>query len=101
MPPPELSLDKGGIAAPRGRSGNGCLECLATDGKVDELTHRVFVVDHQLEIGNKISRICNVIGVIATTVEGDNNLTILNIGDVVDCGRFEFEHDNKKGYGLS
>jgi len=74
---------------PPSRSGNGCLECLAPDGKIDELTNRIFIIDHQLEIANKISRIWNFISVVTPTVECDTNLTIVHIGDVINGTGFE------------
>ena len=85
MPPPESS-----------HQGRRLGELLTTDGKVDELTHRVFVVDHQLEIRNEVGRICHSVGIVTPTVEGDRNLAIFHIGDVFNGGRRELEHGDKK-----
>ena len=65
-----------------------CLDLL-----VDEATFG----GSSIERGGECHHVGDAIGVLATTSEGDEDLTVVVGGQCFDCGRSEFvDHDNKK-----
>ena len=65
------------------------------NGEVDKLTDGIFVINHQLKIGNEVSRICDFVSVVTPTIEGDRHLLILHIGDVFDGAGLELKRHNE------
>ena len=69
---------------------------ILTDCTVDELTNRLVVVDHIGESSGETLYIGNAIGVRTTTVEGDANLTVLDVADGLDGAGVDVGEHNKK-----
>lgn len=66
------------------------------DCAVDKLTNRLFAVDHIGESGSETLYISDAIGVGTTTVEGDANLTVLDVADGLDGAGVDVGEHNKK-----
>ena len=78
-------------------SGRHYRQLITTDCQVDKLTHRILILDHHVEIRDKLCRIIHSVGIVTTTVESDSDLTVLHGGDVLDGAGLELEsHDQIK-----
>jgi len=69
---------------------------ILTDCTVDELTNRLVAVDYIGESSSETLYIRYTIGVGATTVEGDANLTVLDVADGLDGAGVDVGEHNKK-----
>lgn len=90
---------KGGRIPPLILSGSDQL--LALDSIVHEATNRLLLGNYGAQLRHELLNILHVVVVLTTTSEGDANLAIIHIGDVLNGGRGEVKHNEKKGSVLS
>lgn len=69
---------------------------ILADCTVDELTNRFVAVDYIGESSGETLYIGNAVGVGTTTVEGDANLTVLDVADGLDGAGVDVGEHNKK-----
>lgn len=69
---------------------------ILTDCTVDELTNRFVAIDHIGESSGETLYIGDAVGVGTTTVEGDANLTVLDVADGLDGAGVDVGEHNKK-----
>jgi hypothetical protein len=69
---------------------------ILADCTVDELTNRLVAVDYIGESSSETLYIRYTIGVGTTTVEGDANLTVLDVADGLDGAGVDVGEHNKK-----
>jgi len=64
---------------------------------LDFLVHKTTLGSGSIERCAELLNVGDAIGVLATTSEGDEDLTVVVGGQCFDCGRSEcVDHDNKK-----
>ena len=90
----QYSMEGGAMVPPATLSGDDD-QLIATDSSIDETTHRLLFGNHGAQLGDELLNILHTVGIITTTIEGDSNLTILHIRDVLNGagGEVELRHN--------
>ena len=94
----QCSMERGAMVPPATLSGDSD-QLIVADSSIHKTTHRTLGIgNHGAQLGNELLNILDTVGIITTTVEGDSNLTILHIRDVLNGagGEVELRHNEFK-----